>query len=414
MKLAIQFPRLGAYHLARIGAAHAYFSARGASVVALETAALDGLYEWRQEKRQTAFPRHQVFPGRNFHDLKPSAIRKGILDALDALDPDAVAIHSYGYPDGRAALAWCRRRRRIAIMMTDSRIEDTRRFRLRERIKARIVRQFDVAVVGGTAQRRYMEHLGFEPDRVWYGYNTVDNAYFAGRTEEIRRLGAQPIALPGLESPHPFFLASSRFLPRKNIAGLVRAYAGYRSRANDPWNLTILGDGVERAGVESVIASGRIEGVVLAGFRQIDELPEYYARAGAFIHAAFAEPWGLVVNEAMAAGLPMLASHGTGSAEDLVRPGENGYLFSAHDEASMADAMHRLAAHPAPVREAMGQRSRDLIRAWGTDRFASGLWEACSYMDTHALRRPDRFVDLLLGAIDLLAPRVDTLHTVEA
>jgi glycosyltransferase involved in cell wall biosynthesis len=113
----------------------------------------------------------------------------------------------------------------------------------------------------------------------------------------------------------------------------------------------------------------------MPGFKQYEELPHYYAHAGAFIHASTTEQWGLVVNEAMASGLPVLVSNRCGCAADLVKEGENGWTFDPRNEEQMADGMRRISADD-EVRFAMGSRSREIIRRWGPDRFAAGLSDA--------------------------------------
>ena len=110
----------------------------------------------------------------------------------------------------------------------------------------------------------------------------------------------------------------------------------------------------------------------MPGFKQYEELPTYYASAGAFIHASTIEQWGLVVNEAMASGLPVLVSNRCGCAKDLVREGVNGFTFDPYNEEQLADLMVRIASDEV-ARYQMGARSREIIAEWGTDRFASGV-----------------------------------------
>src|SRR5690606_12764814 len=282
------WPRFGPYHLARLRAAQAHFAAHGVEVIGFETAGNDALYEWRVERDAVPFRREQVFPDRVFEEVPPAEMHAGVTAALDRLDPDAVGIMSYGYPDARAALAWCRRRRRVAVITMETKADDAERVGWRERVKALIVAQFDAALVGGTPQRAYMEHLGFPPDLIFTTYNAVDNAYFREGAAAAR---ANPDAyrhLPGLGSDEPFFLASNRFLPRKNLGRLLLAYGRYRERAAAggarPWRLLMLGDGVLRPELEQIVREERIEGVTFCGFQQIDALPAYYAFAGAFVH----------------------------------------------------------------------------------------------------------------------------------
>ena len=143
--------------------------------------------------------------------------------------------------------------------------------------------------------------------------------YFAEQAANVRAIWPKRSA-HSLGLPERYFLASARFVPKKNLLRLLEAYAGYRRRAGaDAWHLVLLGDGELRGDIERRSALPDLAGaVILPGFRQYDELPAYYGLARAFVHASTTEQWGLVVNEAMAAGLPVLVSDRCGCAPDLV------------------------------------------------------------------------------------------------
>jgi glycosyltransferase involved in cell wall biosynthesis len=101
--------------------------------------------------------------------------------------------------------------------------------------------------------------------------------------------------------------------------------------------------------------------VYFPGFRQIEELSRFYARAGCFIHPAMEEPWGLVINEAMASGLPVLSSANVGAAEELVDDGVNGWKFDPTDVKTLADVMVTLSTKRPEALEAMGDASRRIL-----------------------------------------------------
>jgi glycosyltransferase involved in cell wall biosynthesis len=113
----------------------------------------------------------------------------------------------------------------------------------------------------------------------------------------------------------------------------------------------------------------------LAGFRQIEEIPVYYGLAKAFIHPALQDQWGVVVNEAMASGLPVIVSKNCGCAPELVEQGGNGFVFDPLDVAQLADYMLRISSDPVSL-EQMGRASLEKISHWGLDRFAEGLYSA--------------------------------------
>jgi len=117
---------------------------------------------------------------------------------------------------------------------------------------------------------------------------------------------------------------------------------------------------------------------------QYDALPAYYGLAGAFVHASTTEQWGLVVNEAMASGLPVIVPKRCGCVPDLVQDGVNGFSFDPYDVEALAGLMQRVAALAGDRREAIGEAGRRIIADWGPERFADGLMQAVEV----ARRRP--------------------------
>src|SRR5206468_3929765 len=117
----------------------------------------------------------------------------------------------------------------------------------------------------------------------------------------------------------------------KNLSRLIRAYHLYREQDTvEPWDLVLVGGGPEEISLRRQVNESALKGVWFAGTRQIDDLPIYYALAKCFVLPSVSEPWGLVVNEAMASGLPVLVSDRCGSAE-LVQNGNNGFVFDPLD-----------------------------------------------------------------------------------
>lgn len=389
----------------------------GCEVVALETAGADATYAWeRTGSGGSGFQRKTVFPEGVFERIPAGELRAGIFRALDELRPDAVAVAGWGTVDARACLAWCKKNGARAIVMSETRAADGRRVWWREWVKSRIVRKFDGALCGGESHRRYLEELGMPREKIELGYNVVDNEFFARirsakwgmQNAECWELGAW------CGRTRPYFLASNRFVERKNLGRLLEAYAGYVARRHgagsgergEVWPLVLLGDGELRKKLEDrcgelglrtarkfshggtedtegehlKLSSYKLKTppdgglVVFVGFRQIGELPGFYAGAGAFIHPALEEPWGLVINEAMASVLPVLSSRNVGAAEELVFEGETGVLFDPMDVGEMTRAMVRISSMPEEERKSMGRAAREMVEKRVPKRaFGEGL-----------------------------------------
>jgi len=118
--------------------------------------------------------------------------------------------------------------------------------------------------------------------------------------------------------------------------------------------------------------------VRFAGFRNQSALPAFYDLCDVFVLPSRLEPWGLVINEVMNAGRAVIASDEVGGAIDLVRDGENGFVFPAGDVAALADRLRRILGDPALCRN-MGERSRVLIDGWSFREDVEGLRRALDY-----------------------------------
>jgi glycosyltransferase involved in cell wall biosynthesis len=139
------------------------------------------------------------------------------------------------------------------------------------------------------------------------------------------------------------------------------------------WDLVLLGDGELRAQVQrKILQLGISDAVWLPGFQQYGNLPGVYGLAGAFVHASTVEQWGLVVNEAMAAGLPVLVSDRCGCVPDLVQYGVNGFTFDPYDVEALANLMFHVSSD-ACDRAAMGRASQSIISQWTPEVFALNL-----------------------------------------
>ncbi|MDB4537633.1 glycosyltransferase family 4 protein [Akkermansiaceae bacterium] len=347
--------------------------------------------------------------------IPPARAHEGLTDALDALKPDAVCISGWGSPDARACLNWCRKNGAKAIVMSETREADGHRVWWKEWIKSRIVRRFDGALVGGRSHRDYLVKLGMPTERISVGYNVVDNAYFAAQAAKWQKLTAG-MGDAGVGSSStiqdqkskikdpPFFLASNRFIERKNLGRLIEAYGRYAKKSErlkagsaviERWNLCLLGDGELK---EELVGRCRELGlevkecapwedpdltniqhptskiVYFPGFRQIEELPRFYAQAVCFVHPALEEPWGLVINEAMASGLPILSSNNVGAAEELIDDGINGFTFDAENVEDISKSLVKVAEMGIKDLSSMAEASgRILEERCPTDAFGTGL-----------------------------------------
>ena len=369
------FHRLGPYHVARLAAA-----GEACEITAIELAAETSEYSWTKIGKPLNFHRVTAFPEGDSRKASVGTLVRRLEEILQELRQDVIVIPGWSDRGGFATVRWCLKNHTPFIVMSESAARDERRFWWKEWIKRRVVGLCSAALVGGRPQTAYLVQLGMPAERVFRGYDAVDNRYFEDKVAEVRSQKSD--VRKKYELPENYFLASARFIEKKNLSGLIRAYAAYRERSSlvtdhlSLWHLVLLGDGPLRSDLCRLISDLRLaDHVHLPGFRQYDELPAYYGLANAFVHASTTEQWGLVVNEAMASGLPVLVSDRCGCAVDLVQEGRNGFTFDPGDVEALAQLMSRLSAFGFPL-STFGSESRRIISGFGVGTFASGLLQA--------------------------------------
>jgi glycosyltransferase involved in cell wall biosynthesis len=373
-RVVLQWPSFGPYHTARLLACRDQ-APPGTEVIGLAVAGQVSGRPWTPDRPITGLKIVTLFPDALYHELPKAEVKSGMRKCLDTLRPCAMGISGYGMTDSREAFYWCGRNHATRLLMTESKADDAPRKWWKELIKRRFVAKFDSALCGGSPHRAYLEELGMSSAKIFDRYDVVDNERFREAADDVRANPGAFRMLPGLSDKRPFFLASSRFIDRKNLPRLIEAYGDYRKENAAGWRLVILGSGPDEGALRNQVLDQSIPDVCFAGFRQFDDLVAYYAFAGAFVHPALQEQWGLVINEAMACGLPIGVSRTTGAAHDLVEDGGNGYTFDPEDVGTIKQTLSQLAADSG-AREKMSRRSREIIAHWTPKDFARNFWAA--------------------------------------
>jgi glycosyltransferase involved in cell wall biosynthesis len=323
----------------------------------------------------TAF-KDDYLPSKYFEEVllsEPDREWSGLCRSLERTSPDAVLVPGWGHAYALAAMRWAVYNKVPCIAISDSQESDRPRSRFIEIVKRRVVRLFSAAFVAGQKSKEYVLKLGMHPDRIILGCDVVDNNHFIQGAEAAR--DNEDVVRDTLELPQHYFLAVNRLIPKKNVASVIRAYARYCADGTPGnWNLVIVGDGPLSDELKELAADLRIrDRVLFKGAHSYDDMPSFYGLASTFILASFQEPWGLVVNEAMCAGIPVLVSEACGSSE-LVVDGKNGFRFDPHDMEGLAFLMADIASGRRDI-ASMGHRSRAIIEGLSLERYVTNLRE---------------------------------------
>jgi glycosyltransferase involved in cell wall biosynthesis len=337
--------------------------------------------QWLVYKEEIRFS-YQVLPSwRRRLGRHSLLLNWGAESALRQAAPDFIICGGYNYVASWRAMAWARRNRVPFSLWAESTTRDFRGgYALIEFLKTRFLRACDAFVVPGKSSVEYLMNYGVPEEMIFAAPNAVDTQLFARRAEAIRSDDATH--REALRLPARFFLFAGRLVPEKGIFDLLRAYGALPSELRKKMGLVFVGDGPARSALLHSAAATDPGSVQVVGFAQREHLAAYYALADVFVFPTHTDPWGLVVNEAMACGLPVISSGAAGCAADLVESGWNGRVVSPGDVEQLAAAMAELAGDN-ELRSLMGQRSRERIELYSPEACAAGM---ASAMLSHAGR----------------------------
>lgn len=215
----------------------------------------------------------------------------------------------------------------------------------------------DIFWAAGERQRLTAQHLGFSGARCWSGYYTCNWRQFAARRSSNGNIAS------------PSFLFVGRYVHVKGLDVLIEAYRRYRSNADRPWKLRCAGSGELSDSLQGE------PGIEDLGFVQPDELPRLFAEAAAFVLPSTREPWGVVIHEAAAAGLPIICSDACGAGVHLVSHKHNGFVFESGNVEHLTECLHAMTSLSPDERMEMSNHSHELSKQYTPDKWASTLIE---------------------------------------
>ena len=301
-------------------------------------------------------------------------VNPGIVPALVRGRYDAVIFMTgWGAFTALLGMATCRLFRIPFFLYGDSSFpaaEDTAKRRLRAWLMRMLMRLTTGFMVSGVLNADYYRHYGADPSRFFLLPWAVDNERFAAaaRLEPAERQELR--AQYGIAEDAIVFLFSAKLVERKDPLTMLKAFE--RMRLRERAAIVFMGDGALREPLARYAHEHGLGGVHFTGFVNQTALPMRYAMADVFVLPSLVEPRGAVINEAMAAGLPVVVTDRCGSIGDIVLEGDNAFIYPAGDAEALAAIMDRLTGDDS-LRDRMGQRSREIIATWDYGRGVEGV-----------------------------------------
>ncbi|NEQ81888.1 MAG: glycosyltransferase family 4 protein [Moorea sp. SIO2I5] len=350
MKIAILQTRLSPYFVACL------------RELKQQTAAELLIYAWPNQPNAPFDSRAFADLGKVFNRYEYS--NNAILNQLLAFSPSAVL--TSGWKD-KGYVGICRRLKSHHIPIIagcDTQWKGSWRQHIASCIAPFHVQKFiDILWVTGERQRYLAKGLGFDGDRCWDGYYACDWDAFATQPKSTA------------SGQHPYFLYVGRYVPEKGLDTLAAAYQAYCEQVQEPWLLVCAGSG---ALGNRLISAGAKD----KGFVQPKDLPALMQGASAFVLPSRSEPWGVVVQEAAASGLPLILSDACGAGVHLLRSYHNGFSFPHGSIMGLTQALKAMHLLTPEQRLAYGQASYELSKQYTPQRWTKTLLEGLQQLQT--------------------------------
>ena len=320
-------------------------------------------------------------------NLRP--LNRGVERAVLEADLDALWIHGYAHPSNLRAL-FAAKRAGVPVFLRGESLPESKarggwRARLRQALVRPILERVDACLAIGSDNADFYRDFGVAEERIHLVPYAVDNQRFeddaaaaSPNREELRRQ-------LDLTPERPLIAYASKFIERKRADLLLESFADLLRRRKlesaPPLprpQLLLAGDGELRATLEARVAELDLqEDVRFPGFFNQSELPALYDLADVFVLPSRYEPWGLVVNEAMCAGTPVIVADAVGSARDLVHHGRTGWCFETDDRRDLTRCLDEATRDPRHTAR-VGRAARERVRSWSFAEDLAGLAAACS------------------------------------
>lgn len=288
-----------------------------------------------------------LFKDQGHTELTKHQIKDKVFAKLDEINPDIVIGGSIVFYSGALGLRWAKKNKKKFIMFDDAKPSWVKRNFIVQSIKNLITNQIDALwLPSDEYDAEYTRLYKKSKINYLYGYDCIDNDLF--RNDQEKRIDNKKI------------ITVSRLVQKKNVKSLLEAWK-FVEENDDTYSLVIVGDGPLADELKAYKNNLGLKRVNFLGVTANEEIPKFLFEADAFVSPSLYESWGLVVNEAMAAGLPVLLSDKINAAFTLLEDGKNGYLFDPYEPKVLQQKMLDFIKLPDASKKEMSLKSLDLV-----------------------------------------------------
>lgn len=334
--------------------------------IALYEASRSGMQD---ENFKYIYP-YKVLFNRSLHEVSFKERLFSLFKTFDEFKPSVLNVTGYFDWAQILLMIYARQKGVKIVMSSESSSVDNNRSKIKENIKSWIVNRADAFFCFGKTSADYLISLGVKPAQI-----AVDNA--AVIDEEVIKTNYDESKLkfqisPKQKSGKRNFIFVGRLAPEKNLEILVKAFIQLKKEFPEAkhWGLYFVGNGPSLPDLEALAKDSLFsEQIKFIGGLPWYKVPEWLAKSDVLVLPSLSEPWGLVVNEAMVCGMPVIASKNCGCTDDLLNDGINGFVFDPNKQPDLETALTFFIQNPEKI-EAMGLESKNLIKRFSSKKVA--------------------------------------------
>lgn len=326
-----------------------------------------------------------LFPANSASEIEKEEMKKALFEMLNSINPDIIIASSVAFFAGALGMRWAKKNRKKFIMFENAKPAQFKRNFLVQKVKDLLIEQSDGVWLPSSDYDKEYPELFNKHIHVFYGYCCVDNNLF--KTKEKNDFN------------HNSLLCIARLVPIKNIDNLLKAWKIVEEKGINH-KLTIIGDGPDYTSLNDLATRLNLKNVEFSGALDNKDIPPYFYNSDAFIFPSLSETWGLVVNEAMAAGAPVLLSNKVNAAHTLLKEGINGFGFDPSNINEIANAIFKYISLDVEAKKEMSSKSVEIIDMMDYENMGSGLLRALIKIKSQEFKKPQLLATLIINFWD--------------
>ena len=323
-----------------------------------------------------------LFPDRSVNEISVNDLKDALYSKLDKINPDVIIGGSIVFFSGALGIRWAKHNKKRFIMFDDAKPSQIKRNFLVQWVKDIITKQIDGLWLPSDEYDKEYSNLNKKTVHFFHGYNCINNQLFnfPNNKDTIKKE----------------IVCVARLVPVKNIDNLLRAWKVVEDKKTN-YKLVIIGNGPEYDNLNKLSADLGLHEVSFPGVVKNDDIPRYFNAAGAFILPSLYESWGLVVNEAMAAGLPVLLSNKVNACHALLDQEFNGFSFDPCNIKEIAEKIMKFIALDEKSKHEMAINSFKIINKMSYENMGIQLSNALSHINEKIYNSPGIMAKVIIN-----------------